>query len=138
MEEGLKQEVGTTGLRFWRWWLVLGLLMVLIVVYLSLANVRLPQVPSSAGDKFNHLIAYGVLAGWFGQLFTARKRILLLAFLVLLGILLEVLQGMTPYRYFDWFDAVANTLGVLTAMLALHFGADKILLWFESRYLKAS
>ena len=59
-------------------------------------------------------------------------------FLVLLGIVMEIMQGMTAYRYFDLFDAVANTLGVLAGILVLYFGADKILLWFECRFLKTT
>lgn len=127
----------TAGLRYWYWWFVLGIVLTLTVVFLSLADITMPQVPSTIGDKINHLIAYGVLAGWFGQLFTMlRKRIVIAIILVLLGIVMEVLQGMTAHRFFDLLDAVANTLGVLVGMLALNFGADKILVWFERRCLK--
>lgn len=127
------------GLRFWRWWFAVGVVMTLVVVYLSLANIHLPQVPSTIGDKINHLIAYGALMGWFGQLFCVKKSRWLLAFyLVLLGILMEYLQSRTGYRHLDLFDAAANTLGVLLGMLALHKGADNILLWFEGRYVRGS
>ncbi len=127
----------TEGLRYWHWWFVLGIVLTLFVVYLSLADITMPQVPSTIGDKINHLIAYGVLAGWFGQLFTThQKRIVIAIILVLLGIVMEVLQGMTAHRFFDLLDTVANTLGVLVGMLALNFGADKILVWFERRCLK--
>lgn len=108
--------------------------MVLLVIYLSLANVVMPQVSSSFGDKINHLIAYGGLMGWFGQLFlNSRHRVLLALGFVGLGIAMEYLQGMTAYRYFDWHDALANALGVAAGLAALWLGADKILVWFESR-----
>lgn len=128
-----------TGLRHWWLWLAVGVAMTLVVVYLSLADVHLPQVPSTIGDKINHLIAYGVLTGWFGQLYLQRQsRIVIAICLALLGVLMEVLQGITSYRFFDLLDACANILGVLIGLLALRFGADKILLQFENRYLKVS
>jgi len=107
--------------------------LVLLVVYLSLANLELPQVPSTVGDKINHLLAYGVLMGWFGQLLLDwRHRVLCALVLIALGISMEFLQGMTNYRFFEWQDALANSLGVLFGLAALMVGADKILLWFES------
>ena len=103
------------------------------MVYLSLARLQLPQVPSTIGDKINHLLAYGVLMGWFGQLLTNwRHRMFCALALILLGISMEFLQGMTSYRFFEWQDALANSLGVVFGLAALYFGADKILLWFES------
>jgi len=71
--------------------------------------------------------------GWFGQLLTDwRHRIPCALALILLGISMEFLQGMTSYRFFEWQDALANSLGVVFGLAALYFGADKILLWFES------
>ena len=105
----------------------------MLVVYLSLANINIPQPPSSSGDKINHLIAYGVLMGWFGQLLIVwRHRMLFALVLILLGILMEYLQGIMGYRIFDWHDALANSLGVVSGLIALRMGADKILFWFES------
>ena len=125
-------------LSLWRWWFLFGIGLVLLVVYLSLANISLPEAASGFGDKVNHLIAYAALMGWFGQLFTSwRDRIFLACGLMLLGVAMEYGQAMTAYRYFDWLDAVANSLGVLLGVISLMLGADKILLWFEKRVLLA-
>ena len=122
-------------LRYRRWWWLLGVAQVLIVVYLSLSNISLPQLSSDFGDKINHLLAYGVLMGWFGQLLAGwRKRVLCALALIALGISMEFLQGMTPYRFFEWQDAIANCLEVGFGLTALSMGADKILHWFESLF----
>jgi len=102
---------------------------------LSLANLYIPQLPSTLGDKVNHLIAYGVLMGWCGQLYTqVKERFLIAIALIGLGVAMELAQGLTFHRHFDLLDAVANGLGVFFGWLALALGADKILLWFE-RYV---
>lgn len=127
------------GLRYRRIWQSTGVAMILLVVWLSLADIYLPQVPSSLGDKINHLFAYGVLMGWHGQFFIAmRQRVILAVGLILLGLSMEYLQGVTAYRHFDWVDACANAVGVLLGGLALYFGADRILRWFERAVLKVA
>ena len=114
------------------WWLT-GAALVLLVTYLSLANVAIHQIPSTMGDKLNHLIAYGVLTGWFGQLLLDwRHRALMAVVLIVFGVSMEVLQSMTGYRFFDWKDAIANSIGVICGLIALRAGADKILVRFES------
>lgn len=126
----------SSGLQYRCWWWAVGLGLVLVVVYLSLADIYVPQAPSTLGDKINHLIAYGVLCGWFGQLLHSWLSRMAMAFcLVMLGVLMELMQGLTLYRVFDLQDAVANTLGVLAGLLALTLGADNLLRWFEKRYL---
>lgn len=134
MTNSAGQEPG--GLRFWRSWLCLGAGLVALVVFLSLTN--LSQMPTTTlGDKVDHLLAYGVLMGWFGQLFIGwRSRFIVAAALVALGVAMEFLQGLTGYRYFEWLDACANVLGVLLGFGALALGADKILCRFERLVLR--
>lgn len=128
---------GSTRLVYWHWWLLLGGALVALVIYLSLSDIRLPQVPSGFGDKVNHLIAYGVLTVWFGQLFLAwNKRAVVAVALIALGVSMEFMQGMTAYRVFEWQDAFANLFGVVLGLAAIALGADRILLWFETRFFK--
>jgi len=118
-----------------RLWLTLGLGWVALVVYLSLANIHIPQGPVRWSDKLNHFLAYGFLMGWFGQLYFQRKtRFWLAISLIALGILMEVLQGQLPYRWFEVVDALANTGGVLLACLFIYFGADRFLTVLEQRF----
>lgn len=68
-----------------------------------------------AWDKAQHMIAYAVLMWWFRQAFTRRMR--WFAFLTLLGVGLECIQGLTAYRYFEYGDMVANALGVTLGLI---------------------
>ena len=64
------------------------------------------------GDKLGHLLAYGTLTGWFGQLYTRFKtQLWIFLGFCLMGIVLEILQGLGPARYFEYADMVANALG---------------------------
>lgn len=115
------------------WWTLGGVWLVL-VVYLSVANLTLPQVGFSFGDKINHLIAYGFLMGWFGQLVkSTSRRMIIAACLIFMGLGLELVQGTLSHRWFDWFDAVANAAGVLIALFLFRFGADNLFAWFLAR-----
>ena len=94
------------------------------VVALSLTKIGayVPTHDVNHLDKVMHFGAYFVLTVfWLFALKNGRKRFtrsLLVALgLVLLGIILEVIQGVfTSYRTFDWWDALANSLGVLVAV----------------------
>lgn len=99
-----------------RLWLGIGWLAVVAVIYLSLTP-RPINMPMSYGDKWGHLLAYGMLMGWFVQLYRRRSLLLLHAlFLIALGVSLEFLQGLTG-RYFEYADMAANTTGVLLGLL---------------------
>ena len=64
------------------------------------------------GDKISHLLAYGVLTGWFGQLYTRFKtQLWIFLGFSLMGIALEYLQGLDPARYFEYADMAANATG---------------------------
>ena len=115
------------------WW-TLGAIWLVLIVYLSVANLALPRIDFSIGDKVNHFVAYGFLMGWFGQLVkTTSRRLLIASGLILMGLVLEIVQGTLPYRLFDWFDVVANSLGVLVALLLVYSGADNLFSWLSAR-----
>ncbi len=115
--ENDENVVMTGGFRFRILWLGNGWLLVGLVVYLSLT-----PAPSSEllvfpfVDKLGHLIAYGVLMGWFAQLYPAGKSQWLWALVFcLLGVAMEFAQAWGGHRFFDVADMVANSLGVLLA-----------------------
>lgn len=120
-------------LKYRRIWLCLGIGWVTLIVYLSVADLTLPQVPGfDFSDKLNHFLAYGFLMGWFGQLVKSwRSRWVFMAGLCVLGIAMEFVQGALPHRWFDVVDAAANTGGIVLAAVLLYAGADNILGWFE-------
>ena len=90
---------------------------VAILLYLTLAPAQdLPKEPMS--DKSEHSIAWFVLAGVGLAFWPARPR-RIAAFALALGALIEVLQAVMPLgRDGDWRDWVADSVGVMVALLA--------------------
>lgn len=104
-------------LRYYPVWLSIGIGLILSIIYLSLVPAP-PKIISFFGaDKVSHLLAYAVLTGWFGQLYLDKKSVFgVVVGFIFMGILLEILQGMTGYRMFDYADMLANTLGVFLGL----------------------
>ena len=102
-------------LKYPKLWFGLGYLLLALVAYLSLVPIT-TEVPAS--DKTLHLITYAGLSAFFTTLVQASRSLWLVAAgLVLFGVLLEILQGLTGYRFFEWLDMLANSLGVLAGLL---------------------
>jgi VanZ family protein len=96
-------------------WRVGGWLGVVVTVVVSL----MPPVLNESGthtDKLVHLAGYAVLMFWWAQLVVERRWGLALA-VMLFGISIELLQGLTPNRQPDMLDALANSGGVLLGWL---------------------
>lgn len=94
-------------------YVALGWLLVVAIVWMSLTPAP-PKLEFEAGDKAGHLLGYGVLMFWFAQLYAARPvRLAYATLFVLMGIVLEVIQGELGYRTYEVFDMFANTAGVL-------------------------
>ncbi len=98
-----------------------------------LSLVALPKIDLGlnlkSGDKYLHVIAYFVLSFfWYialrKKLNNTRYKIAVILSIILYGIILEGLQGgLTSYRTADWHDAIANTLGVLLAVISFNSAA---------------
>jgi VanZ family protein len=81
---------------------------------LSLMPLNQTAVPG--GDKLHHLLAYaGLMLVWrlATPHTTVRTQIKLAILFMLMGLAIEFAQGLTPYRFFEWADALANAIGVL-------------------------
>jgi len=110
-----------------------NLLTIAIIATLVVAILSLTAIPKinlgldiKSGDKFLHILAYFTLSTvWFfalqKKMSNLYSRIALILSLVIYGIILEVLQGgLTNYRTGDFYDAIANTIGVLLAVLVIN------------------
>lgn len=82
-----------------------------VVMVLSLLPVE-TQLPSTGWDKANHLLAFSVLAILGCWSYPARK-LQILACLLAYGGLIELLQALTPYRFAEWGDLLADALGLV-------------------------
>lgn len=96
-----------------RLWQAIGWLMLAWVVILSLMP-HPPEPPVVTWDKAQHLLTYGVLMFWFRMAF---GNILWGVFLIGMGAGMEILQGESGYRDFEYADMLANSLGVLAGWL---------------------
>ena len=113
-------------------WLGFGWLWIVLVCYLSLMPHPPEPVPFKGVDKLEHLLAYAGLMLWFCQVYvTHAARISVLAGLVVLGVGIEVLQGLGGYRYFEYADMLANTGGVLIGWGLAHTRMGRAILMLE-------
>ena len=90
----------------------LGLAIALLVVT-WLALVPGPPVPFDAWDKLNHVAAFVVLSmlgDYAAPGLAWRKPVF--GYLLLCGILLELLQSLTGYRYPELWDVFADAIGI--------------------------
>lgn len=110
-------------------WLTLGWTLVIGVIIASQAPAPPPMTESLFSflpyflqdnllhvDKVEHFTAYFVLMGWFAQIYHQPKiRLGYMVGFILLGIAMEILQGLGGIREADWRDALANTVGIWVA-----------------------
>jgi VanZ family protein len=86
----------------------------------------------SVSDKIYHLIAYFLLMlSWlyvFCKKETLQKNVkYVILGCIIFGIIIEILQGIiTSYRTASYLDIVANTIGVLLAVVIFHVFEKKI------------
>lgn len=108
-------------LRPFRWprrWLRAWFAMMALTVVVCL--LPMPEVPLRVehGDKLEHFVGYALLAAYAAMLFeAARARRLAYVAVLALGVLVEGLQTLVPWRSGgDPADMLANALGVLIGM----------------------
>lgn len=112
--------------RFRRIWLAFGWLWVATVLWLSLTPVPPQPLTFVFSDKLEHTLAYLFLMGWFAVVCCGKRRIVSAAGLVAMGVLVEILQGLSGYRYFEFTDMLANSSGVLLGWLIMNRFGDTL------------
>lgn len=98
-----------------------------MLVFFSLIDLnRVLKVDIHTSDKTLHLVSYSLLFLIWSFHFHIQKRflnnkqnIILIGILICFGIIIELFQKIfTTYRTFDWWDALANTLGIMIGFIA--------------------
>lgn len=112
-------------------WRLSAWLLVVVVVVLSLVPTGVPT-GFEGGDKLQHLLAYMVLGYWFAVLYPRQQRLSLLG-LILLGAVLEGVQGLVPARMASPFDLLADALGVMLGARLAGTRARGLFAWLEQR-----
>ncbi|MCW9023350.1 MAG: VanZ family protein [Gammaproteobacteria bacterium] len=124
-------------LKFKKYWLGIGWFLIALIWYLSLTPAPMPDMGMDNSDKLGHFLAYGVLMGWFAQIyFNLRIRMALVVTFIVMGIIIEYVQGMTDYRSFQYADMLADSLGVLLAFILAHGPLSRVLVRVEKQLIK--
>lgn len=96
-----------------------------MLAVILIASLLPPEnLPQGGNDKLRHFISYSVLAWWCGLAFMAHEenQIIKLGIkLIAFGAMIEVLQGLTGYRFAELYDLMANTLGVVVGLFLSRF-----------------
>lgn len=112
-------------------WLWLGAGCVALALVLTLALVPLAtRMPPLLSDKMAHGLTFAFLMTWFLGIFELRLASRVAIMLVGYGVLIELLQGLTPYRAVEVADVVADCAGIgigwVLANAGLHQWAGRI------------
>jgi VanZ family protein len=123
-------------LLYLRWWQSAGWALVGLVTVLSLVPSPPETLSFQGGDKVLHLAAYTGLTLWFGAIYLpGQRRYRMGAFLILMGLILELAQGVIGYRSLQGLDMIANTLGVGLGLLLSRTGLSRAFVFAETRIL---
>ena len=104
-----------SGTPLWRLTFFACLLAVLVLSLLPQAD--LPPV-NTGWDKADHAFAYLVL-GLLGLAAFPGRVVLVFAGLVAFGGAVEMLQGLTTWRFAEWSDLLADVIGLAAAALVV-------------------
>ena len=124
-------------LRYPRLWLGLGWSLVLAVILASLAPGG-PDMRWVASDKLLHAVSYACLAFWFSGIYRKSRFPWILGGLMLLGLVLELIQGRLSYRSFEYLDLLANAVGALLGLGVAAWLAGSWCAWLERRLVPAA
>jgi VanZ family protein len=112
----------------------MGYFFVATVVVLSLVPPPTFIIPKfRLGDKLIHFGTYGFLMMWFAQIFIRPRYLKIAVAFIFMGVSLEFLQALTPYRTLDFWDMLANSIGVVLGWGLALKGADRIFDSFEKK-----
>ena len=105
----------TSPLRYRWFWLLLGFSAILAVGVASLLSLNL-TLHFSYQDKLIHAVVYAALTAWFMQIYHGWPAwgVIMLSMLVM-GLGLELLQGLTPSRAPEALDLLADSVGITLA-----------------------
>ena len=106
--------------------LYIAIFITLSIAALSLVKFKGKVTFVTSSDKLGHAIAYCMLMLFWLLSFVKKQNFKRLAWYAVFGcffygIIIEALQGnMTSYRTASYLDVVANSIGILIAILIFH------------------
>ena len=107
---------------------ILGILWALTILVLSfLPSKTFPKVEIWSPDKFVHIFIYMVLSILFGMSIyqdhgKIKRKLFIISIIgcISLGWLIEIFQPILTDRYYEFYDIVANTIGVIVGSMIIN------------------
>ena len=107
-------------------WLIVFCLNTLLLLYLTLMPPSNHQIGYQHIDKVFHFIGFGSFAFFCKLAFVRLSNLWALITSSALGIIVEIVQSLLPYRSFSLADMLSNIAGVVTALAFLHFTKKRV------------
>ena len=129
-------ETQAFDIRLRRFWALGGWGLIVTVIMLSLLPMPSPKlgfILIDNIDKVEHALTYAMLTLWFAQICPRCTWAGIGLKLLTLGVIIELLQGVTTYRNFSFWDIGANTLGILIGWSLSIAGLSRALTYFEDK-----
>lgn len=124
-------------LRYAWTWLAAGLLLLAIGLVAALEPVP-SLVAVTLNDKLIHLTGFLFFMLWFGGVFQTRLAPVVVVALSSYGLLIELLQSLTPTRSAEFLDLVADVAGVLLGWALSAAGLSRWCVKLESWLVRPS
>ncbi|MFD2231654.1 VanZ family protein [Alkalimarinus sediminis] len=105
------------------------------IFYLATTSVD-HKVQSTFNDKFNHLIAFGVLSFLCHIAFQTHPSIRWAIALFGYGLFIELVQYFLPYREFSLLDLATDLLGIVLYLIIFHPVFNRLLSHPSNYYAK--
>lgn len=107
---------------------IIALAITFSIVCLSLLKIPKTKITITNIDKFYHSIAYFTLTiSWlFVYYKKSQKKYIIVICCIIFGIIIELLQStLTNYRTGEYLDVIANSSGVILALLIFNLISKK-------------
>jgi VanZ family protein len=116
---------------WWLWWLM-GWVLIAGTVNEELQPHVWNAVEVFSNDKAMHFTGYFLLTVWFSGVVRRSRYLVMGALLIAFGGALEIGQGvMHQGRTADWFDFLANSVGVIVGVGVAALGLGNWMVWLE-------
>ncbi len=91
----------------------------LLIIVGSLAPGSAVKPVFVVSDKLIHAVSYAIVFISFSPFYFYKFYPVIVLRLMVMGVLIEVLQGVSGLRSFDAYDMLANTVGLLLSWLVI-------------------
>ncbi len=121
-------------LRHEKRWRLAGIVLLLAVLAMTIMPALWLWPPPSKiplSDKWLHLLTFLFLSLWFAGQYARSSYWRLVVGLIAFGVLIELGQGMIPYRSAEWMDLVADIGGIGIGLIIANAGLGGWSLRFE-------